>query len=69
HLNLVVLNQLQQLSFRLLTLILWCRLVWVDNGHFEQLAIWIQDCQVEMIAIGNGTASRESERFVAQTIK
>lgn len=34
-----------------------------------QLLQLIEDYQVEMIAIGNGTASRESERFVAQTIK
>ena len=34
-----------------------------------QLLQLIEDYQVEMIAIGNGTASRESERFVAQAIK
>lgn len=34
----------------------------------EQLAKLIQDYQIEVIAIGNGTASRESEQFVAQVI-
>ena len=29
----------------------------------------IEDYQVEMVAIGNGTASRESEQFVAQQLK
>ncbi|GFH40665.1 Tex family protein [Pseudolactococcus insecticola] len=34
-----------------------------------ELAKLITDYQVEMIAIGNGTASRESEQFVADVIK
>ena len=29
----------------------------------------IEDYQVEMVAIGNGTASRESEQFVAEQLK
>ena len=35
----------------------------------QQLIDFIEKYQVEMIAIGNGTASRESEEFVAQTLK
>jgi len=35
----------------------------------EQFRQLIQDYQVEMIAIGNGTASRESEQFVAEQLK
>src|SRR5699024_8139703 len=34
--------------------------------QFRQL---LENYQVEMIAIGNGTASRESERFVAEQIQ
>ena len=34
-----------------------------------ELAKLIQDYQVEIIAIGNGTASRESEAFVAEVLK
>ncbi|MCH3928851.1 Tex family protein [Limosilactobacillus sp.] len=36
------------------------------EGEFLQL---IEDYHVEMIAIGNGTASRESEKFVAAALK
>lgn len=35
----------------------------------EQFRQLIQDYQVEMVAIGNGTASRESEQFVAEQLK
>ncbi|MGX7198461.1 Tex family protein [Enterococcus nangangensis] len=35
-------------------------------GQFKQL---LKEYQVEMIAIGNGTASRESEEFVASVLK
>ena len=35
----------------------------------EQFRQLIQDYQVEMVAIGNGTASRESEQFVAKQLK
>jgi uncharacterized protein len=35
----------------------------------QQLIDLIEKYQVEMIAIGNGTASRESEQFVAETLK
>lgn len=35
----------------------------------EELIKLIKEYQVEMIAIGNGTASRESESFVAETLK
>ena len=34
-----------------------------------QVAHWIKKHQIELIAIGNGTASRETERFVRQLIK
>lgn len=37
-----------------------------SGQQFRQL---IQDYQVEMVAIGNGTASRESEQFVAKQLK
>ena len=37
-----------------------------SGQQFRQL---IQDYQVEMVAIGNGTASRESEQFVAEQLK
>lgn len=35
----------------------------------KQLLNYIQKYQIDIIAIGNGTASRESEQFVAQLIK
>lgn len=35
----------------------------------EQFRQLIQDYKVEMVAIGNGTASRESEQFVAEQLK
>lgn len=35
----------------------------------KELAKLIQDYQIELIAIGNGTASRESEAFVAEVLK
>ncbi len=34
----------------------------------ERLIKLLDDCQVDIIAIGNGTASRESEQFVADTL-
>ena len=35
----------------------------------EKLKALINDYHVEMVAIGNGTASRESEAFVAEVLK
>lgn len=35
----------------------------------DKLAELIEEYQIEVIAIGNGTASRESEQFVAQVIQ
>lgn len=40
----------------------------VDEAK-EKLIRLIEEYQVEMIAIGNGTASRETEQFVADTLK
>lgn len=39
------------------------------NEAMPQFIKFINDYQVDMIAIGNGTASRESEQFVADAIK
>ncbi|MBP3953294.1 Tex family protein [Bacillus suaedae] len=35
----------------------------------EKVKMLIEEHQVEMIAIGNGTASRETEQFIADTVK
>lgn len=40
----------------------------VENAEKKMVSL-IKDYHVEIIAIGNGTASRESERFVASTIQ
>lgn len=35
----------------------------------ETILEWLRQYQVDIVAIGNGTASRETERFVAETIQ
>ncbi|WP_346749552.1 hypothetical protein [uncultured Brachyspira sp.] len=46
------------------------RLVWQNvNGAKKELKTLIEKYKVDIIAIGNGTASRESESFVADMIK
>lgn len=40
----------------------------IDQAKAD-LANLIADCAIEVIAIGNGTASRESEAFVAEVLK
>ncbi|MDY6797714.1 MAG: Tex family protein [Pseudomonadota bacterium] len=40
---------------------------WDDS--IEQLAKWARDYKIELVAIGNGTASRETEKLVADLCK
>jgi uncharacterized protein len=39
------------------------------DESIEQLAKWARDYQIELVAIGNGTASRETEKLVADLCK
>src|SRR5690554_5075456 len=39
------------------------------DQSIEQLAIWCRKYQIELVAIGNGTASRETEKLVADLSK
>lgn len=39
------------------------------DASIEQLAKWSREYRIELVAIGNGTASRETEKLVADLIK
>ena len=39
------------------------------DASIEQLAVWCRQYKIELVAIGNGTASRETEKLVSDLIK
>lgn len=39
------------------------------DRSIEQLAVWCREYKIELVAIGNGTASRETEKLVADLCK